>query len=70
MSTPDQVLRNIDQLAIEFHTLDQERYAGVYLNVVTKLKRHFYIANLHFNNHSCTDENRTFSGLGFRGLVY
>ena len=69
LSTPDQVLSNIDQLAIEFHTSDQARYLGVYLSVVTKLKRQFYITNLHFNNYSCTEGIEPFPGWAFEVLL-
>ena len=47
--TPDDVLDRIDQLAVEFHGVDRQRY----VDVVKNLKRLFYIANLHFNNYSC-----------------
>ena len=63
-STPDAVLRNIDQLAIEFHLGGEERYLGV----VRKLKKHFYIANLHFNNFSCTNEIDPFPAWAFEVL--
>jgi hypothetical protein len=50
LRTPDAILDRIDQLAIELHGVDQpERFLGV----VRKLKRFFYVANMHFNNFSC-----------------
>jgi hypothetical protein len=42
LKTPDSVLERIDQLAVEFHGADKPHY----LDVVKKLKRIFYIANL------------------------
>lgn len=48
-STPLSVLDRIDQLAIEFHGIDDERY----LRVVRTLKGLFYVAHLHYNNHRC-----------------
>ena len=63
-STPDTVLRNIDQLVIEFHNVGEERY----LSVIKKLKRHFYIANLHFNNNSCADRIEPFPSRVFEVL--
>jgi hypothetical protein len=47
--TPDLVLERIDQLAVEFHGVSKPYYAETML----RLKRFFYIANLHFNNYSC-----------------
>jgi len=50
LKTSDPVLERIDQLAVEFHGVDKPRY----LDAVKKLKRFFYVANLHFNNYSCS----------------
>ena len=51
LQTPDAVLQRIDQLAIELHGVDQpERFLGI----VRKLKQFFYVANVHFNNFSCS----------------
>lgn len=49
MRTPDAVLDTIDQLVVEFH----RTHEGRFLKTVEVLKRHFYVVNLHFNNHSC-----------------
>ncbi len=49
LNTPDAVLANIDQLAIEFHRIDDEKY----VRVIEGLKRTFHVAHLHFNNHVC-----------------
>ena len=46
---PADVLQRIDQLAIEFHKVEEERF----VEVVKKLKQYFYVAHLHFNNGSC-----------------
>jgi hypothetical protein len=52
LRAPDAVLQRIDQLTIELHGVpDQERFIAV----VVKLKRFFYVANLHFNNFSCQE---------------
>jgi len=50
LRTPDAVLDRIDQLAIELHGVDQPQR---FLGVVRKLRRFFYVANVHFNNYSC-----------------
>lgn len=49
LETPDPVLASIDQLAIEFHGVNDPRFVAV----VEKLKRHFYVAHFHSNNWSC-----------------
>ena len=49
LETPDAVLDSIDQLAIEFHGVNDPRFVAV----VEKLKRHFYVAHFHSNNWSC-----------------
>ena len=51
LKTPDEVLERIDQMIFEFHGV--ARGTPRYLQVLRKLKRHFYVANLHFNNYSC-----------------
>jgi hypothetical protein len=49
LATPDAVLDNIDQLAIEFHHVDDR----VFVDTVKKLKQHFYVAHFHANNYAC-----------------
>lgn len=44
-------LRRIDQLVIEFHGVDHPAYVAL----VRRLKRHFHVAHLHFNNYACRD---------------
>jgi hypothetical protein len=51
-ATPDDVLNNIDQLIVEFHDVNEERF----VRVMRKLNRIFYIANIHFNNCKCLDK--------------
>lgn len=50
MATSDRVLGYIDQLPMELHGTDEERF----LRVIRKLKRTFYVVNLHFNNFACS----------------
>ena len=63
-ATPDSVLENIDQLAIEFHELDDPHY----VDVVEKLKKTFYIANVHFNNYACMWWSEPFPALAYEVL--
>jgi hypothetical protein len=62
---PDQVLDQIDQLAVEFHGSGQERFG----DALRKLKRFFYIANLHFNNYSCVDNAPPFPSWAYEVLL-
>jgi len=64
LETPDSVLEHIDQLAVEFHGVDQPRY----VDTVRKLKRLFYIANLHFNNYSCSTRTAPFPAWAYEVL--
>lgn len=52
LAAPDDVLARIDQLAVEFHGMDQRRY----LRAITRLKQFFHVAHLHFNNYVCRDD--------------
>jgi hypothetical protein len=49
LATPDEVLRQIDQLVVEFHSIHDLR--DIWL--MEKLKRTFYVANVHANNYAC-----------------
>ena len=63
-NAPTSVLDQIDQLAIEFHGAKEPRF----LDVIQKLKRKFYIANLHFNNYSCARSVRPFPAWAYEVL--
>lgn len=65
LHTPDAVLANVDQLAIEFHRIDQEKF----LRVVEGLKRTFHVAHLHFNNHVCEPGLDPFPAWAFEVLL-
>ena len=47
---PDELLASIPQITMEMHGFDDPKI----LKVIRKLKRNFYLVNLHFNNWSCT----------------
>jgi hypothetical protein len=49
LATPDSVLAMIDQLAIEFHHVDDWKFVAT----VERLKRFFYVAHFHANNYAC-----------------
>ncbi len=48
--TPDAVLDQIDQIAMELHGVSEQRFLGV----IRRLKQKFYLVNLHFNNYRCS----------------
>ena len=64
LRAPDAVLERIDQLSVEFHGASEERYIAA----VLKLKRFFYVANLHFNNYSCQPDLAPFPSWAYEVL--
>src|SRR6266480_2685161 len=50
LAAPDDLLASIPQIAMELHGFDDPKI----VEVLRKLKRNFYLVNLHFNNWSCT----------------
>ena len=50
LAAPDELLASISQIAMEMHGYDDPKI----VEVLPKLKRNFYLVNLHFNNWSCT----------------
>ena len=50
LTAPDELLASISQIAMEMHGFDDPKI----VEVLRKLKRNFYLVNLHFNNWSCT----------------
>jgi hypothetical protein len=56
LTTPDETLSQIDQLAVEFHWVqDKDGWIAddKYLRVVRRLKQFFEIAHIHYNNSAC-----------------
>src|SRR5262245_3294462 len=64
LKVPESVFGRIDQLAVEFHGVEKPKY----VEVVRKLKRSFYIANLHFNNYSCSTRISPFPAWAYEVL--
>jgi len=52
LAAPDELLASISQIAMEMHGFDDPKI----VEVLQKLKRNFYLVNLHFNNWSCTSK--------------
>ena len=63
-ATPDAVLERIVQMPMELHGTDEAKF----LEVVRRLKRHFYLVNLHFNNFACTSNIQPFPAYAFQVL--
>ncbi|MQA30954.1 MAG: hypothetical protein GEU82_14165 [Luteitalea sp.] len=59
LSLPDGVLEQIDQMAVEFHWLQDEKKQWIqsdkYALVVQRLKQFFEVGHVHFNNASCIE---------------
>jgi hypothetical protein len=64
LATPDDVLANIDQMPMELHGIDELRF----LELVRKLKKHFHLVNLHFNNYACLAEAAPFPAVAYQVL--
>jgi hypothetical protein len=64
MTTPDRVLRRIDQLAMEIHGTNAR-----YLDLVRKLKRTFHLVHLHFNNQACSVRSRPLPAWAYQVLL-
>jgi hypothetical protein len=65
LHAPDATLDSMDQLAIEFHYINDERY----VQTMQRLKQFFYVAHLHFNNWSCARGLDPFPGWAFEVLL-
>ena len=52
LAAPDELLASIPQITMEMHGYNDPKI----LEVIRKLKRNFYLVNLHFNNWSCTSK--------------
>jgi len=62
--TPDSVFERIDQLVVEFHGVQDDRF----VSTVQMLKRLFYVAHVHFNNYSCDPRLAPFPAAAYEVL--
>jgi hypothetical protein len=62
---PDSVFAHIDQLDVEFHHVDEEKF----LATMQRLKEFFYIAHVHYNNFSCDPAMKPFPSWAFEVLL-
>jgi hypothetical protein len=72
LAVPDQVLEQIDQIAVEFHWQQDEKSQWIqddkHLRVVRRLKQFFEVAHLHFNNASCIEHLEPFPSWAYEVL--
>ncbi len=62
LAAPDELLASIPQIAMEMHGFDNPKI----VEVLRKLKRNFYLVNLHFNNWSCTPKAAPFPAWAYQ----
>jgi len=65
LATPDSVLSQIDQLTMEFHSVNDP----LNLDTIRKLKRFFYVVNIHHNNAACDPALAPFPSWAFQVLL-
>jgi hypothetical protein len=72
LSVPDEILQQIDQMAVEFHWAEDGNFHWVgaekYLPVVQRLKEFFEVGHIHFNNASCIGDLEPFPSSAFEVL--
>ncbi|MCP4134867.1 MAG: hypothetical protein GY754_28085 [bacterium] len=66
LTTSDKVLNNIDQFVGEFHEAGKAKQK--YVEVIKKLKKTFYLVNVHYNNHVCDKKINPLQGHAFEVL--
>ncbi len=64
LKTPDAVLSEIDQMAVEFHEVEQPAF----LATIERMKRFFHVAHVHANNFNCDPGFEPFPGQVFEVL--
>lgn len=65
LATPDDVLAGVDQMAMELHGIDDAHVLGG----LKKLKRHFHLVSVHFNNQTCTATARPLPATTYQVLL-
>jgi len=72
LSSPDQILQQIDQMAVEFHWMEDGNFRWVqdekHLRVVQRLRQFFEVAHIHFNNASCIGDLAPFPSWAYEVL--
>jgi hypothetical protein len=65
LTAADSVFTHIDQLIVEFHRVDDERY----VRAIERLKQFFVIAYVHYNNYSCDPRLKPFPAWAFEAVL-
>jgi hypothetical protein len=72
LAVPDRILEQVDQIAVEFHWLEDEKFKWIqddnHLRVVERLKQFFEVAHIHFNNASCVGDLEPFPSFAYEVL--
>jgi hypothetical protein len=64
LAAPDSVFDSIVQMPMELHGTDEQEV----LDGLRKLKRHFYLVSVHFNNWECSDRLAPFPNFAYQVL--
>ena len=65
LAAPDETFDHIAQLVVEFHHVDDEKYVRAF----RRLKTHFLVAHVHYNNASCRRDLAPFPAWAFEVLL-
>jgi hypothetical protein len=65
LAAPDEVFDSIVQMPMELHGTDTQEV----LDGLRKLKRHFYLVSVHFNNWRCSDDFAPFPNFAYQVLL-
>jgi len=65
LAAPDETFEHISQLVVEFHHVDDEKY----VRTIRRLKEHFVVAHVHYNNFSCRADAAPFPAWAFEVLL-
>ena len=65
LTAPDHVLEAIDQMAVEFHEVEEPHF----VDTAQRLNQFFYVAHVHQNNHQCGPGFDPFPGPVFEVLL-
>jgi hypothetical protein len=72
LSVPDEILRRIDQMAVEFHWQEDENFRWTgdaqHVRVIERLRQYFEIGHIHFNNASCVGDLAPFPSWAYEVL--
>jgi hypothetical protein len=67
LATPDDVLDRIDQIPMELHVF--KGVTALHMQVIKKLKKLFYVVNLHYNNYACGPKVKPLRATAFEVLL-